>query len=45
MLRQNMPSLSQLLDTVRVFLATAPGGEGHARREAKITALERRWGG
>ncbi|MEY2744990.1 MAG: hypothetical protein RL112_32 [Planctomycetota bacterium] len=45
MLKRNMPSLSQLLDTVRVFLATAPGGDRHARRVAKITALERRRGG
>jgi ribose 5-phosphate isomerase B len=33
---------SKLLDTVRSFLATAPGGDRHARRVAKITALEQR---
>ena len=33
---------SKLLDTVRTFLATAPGGDRHARRVAKITALEQR---
>jgi len=37
-----MLSEAQLLDTVRVFLATAPGGDRHARRVAKITALEQR---
>ncbi len=37
-----MLSEAQLLDTVRVFLATAPGGDRHARRVAKITALEAR---
>lgn len=29
---------------VRTFLATPPGEERHARRVAKITALEARWG-
>ncbi len=33
---------SKLLDSVRTFLATPLGGDRHARRVAKITALEQR---
>lgn len=33
---------SKVLDAMRAFLATAPGGDRHARRVAKITALETR---
>ncbi|MEY2808267.1 MAG: RpiB/LacA/LacB family sugar-phosphate isomerase [Planctomycetia bacterium] len=33
---------AKLLDAVRTFLATAPGGDRHAKRVAKITALDQR---
>lgn len=36
-----MLTASALQDAVRAFLSTAPGGERHARRVEKITAIER----
>ena len=36
-----MLAASALQDAVRAFLATAPGGERHARRVEKISAIER----